>query len=252
MDLSSGAVTSKRSPIRGCSSTQLRVHNHSQANGLAESSVKTAKEILKAAMAKGEDAWLGILAYRNTPTQGRDTTPAQRLFSCRTKTLLPTRSDLLAPDVSHREKHKLDMEQKLSRQKPYYDQTAGEAKDPLATGDKFNKVWLRSQASMGPSANTWSEATVKNKREEPRSFDIETNDGSIVRRNRCDLRRRIVDELDDESDISDGSTGKEEEEGKASQQETLDDREEDTASGRADDHFGLATRSGRRINPPNR
>ena len=144
------------------------------------------------------------------------------------------------------------MEQKLSRQKHYYDRTAGEAKYPLATGDK---VWLRSQASMGPSANTWSEATVKNKREEPRSYlvyDIETNDGSIVRRNRCDLRRRIVNELDDESDIIDGSTGEEEEEGKASEQETLDDREEDAASGRADDHFGLATRSGRRINPPNR
>ena len=73
---------------------------HSQANGLAESSVKTTKKILKAAMAKGEDAWLGILAYRNTPAQGRDTTPAQRLFSRRTKTLLPTRSDLLALDVS--------------------------------------------------------------------------------------------------------------------------------------------------------
>ena len=186
-------LTENRPQFRSCdfqalSNTWMFKHTNtspyqSQANGLAESSVKTAKKILKAAMAKGEDAWLGILAYRNTPTQGRDTTPAQRLFSHRTKTLLPTRSDLLAPDVSHREKDKLDMEQKLSHQKHYYDRTSGKAKDPLATGDK---VWLRPQASMGPLANTWSEATVKNKREEPRSHDIETNDGSIVRRNRCD------------------------------------------------------------------
>ena len=104
----------------------------------------------------------------------------------------------------------------------------------------------------GPIGNTWSEATVTNKREEPRSFDIETNDGRIVRRNCCDLRRRIVDERDDESDNFDGSTGEEEEKGKASQEETLGDREEDTASGRADDHCGLLTRSGRRVNPLNR
>ena len=201
-------------------------------------------------MAKGEDAWLGILTYRNTTTQGRDSTPAQHLFSRRTKTLLPTRSDLLVPDVSHREKDKLDMKQKLSRQKHFYDRTTGKAEDPLAAGDK---MWLRSQASMGPSANTWSEATVKNRREEPRSYDIETNDGNIVRRNRCDLRRRIVDELHDESDIIDGSTEEEEEEGKASQENThVDDREECTASGRADGHFGLTTILGRRIYPANR
>ena len=36
---------------------------------------------------------------------------------------------------------------------------------------------------MGPSANAWSEATVIN-RDEPHSYDIETNDGSIVRLNR--------------------------------------------------------------------
>ena len=65
-------------------------------------------------------------------------------------------------------------------------------------------------------------------------------------------RRRIADERDDESDNFDGSTGEEEKEGKGSHEETLDDREEDTASGRADDHFGLMTRLGRRVNPPNR
>ena len=142
------------------------------------------------------------------------------------------------------------MKQKLSRQKHYYNRTTGKAEDPLAAGDK---MWLRSQASMEPLANTWSETTVKNRREEPRSYDIETNDGNIVRRNRCDLRRTIVDELHDESDIIDGSTEEEEEEGKESQEDThIDDQEEGTASGRADGHFGPTTRSGRWINPPNR
>lgn len=63
-----------------------------QSNGKAESAVKTAKRLMKMA---GQDPYLAILDHRNTPTQGLDTSPAQRLLCRRTKTLLPENRDSL-------------------------------------------------------------------------------------------------------------------------------------------------------------
>ena len=52
------------------------------------------------------DAYLALLDYRNTRTQGLDTSPVQRLMSRRTKTLLPTTGRLLQPQIpdGHHEK----------------------------------------------------------------------------------------------------------------------------------------------------
>ena len=43
----------------------------------------------------GIDPYLGFLDFRNTPTEGLGTPPAQRLFGRRTKTMLPTSDRLL-------------------------------------------------------------------------------------------------------------------------------------------------------------
>lgn len=59
--------------------------HHHQSNGKVESSVKTAKRMLRKCMKSGEDQYLGLLNIRNTPTQGVDSSPAQRLFGRRTK-----------------------------------------------------------------------------------------------------------------------------------------------------------------------
>ena len=44
---------------------------------------------MKKANKGSSDACLALLGYRNTPAQGLDTSPVQRLKSRRTKTLLP-------------------------------------------------------------------------------------------------------------------------------------------------------------------
>ena len=71
--------------------------HHHQSNGKVESSVKTAKRMLRKCIKSGEDQYLGLLNIRNTPTQGTDSSPAQRLFSRRTKTIIPTTNALLQP-----------------------------------------------------------------------------------------------------------------------------------------------------------
>ena len=175
---------------------------HPQSNGLAESTVKTAKKILRTAIANGEDAWLAILAHRNTPTQGMATSPAQRLLSRRTKTLLPVNTDLLLPDTSSRDQDKHDLQQRLDQQKVHYDRKAKDL-DTLTPGDQV----LVHPKRLG--TRVWCEGVVLGKRDEPRSYDIELTSGQKVRRNRRDLRRVSV--RHDSSSVCDQSEGPESE-----------------------------------------
>ena len=71
-----------------------------KSNGKVENAVGAAKRLMKKAKKNSSDAYLALLDYRNTPTQGLDTNPAQRLMSRRTKTLLPTTKNLLVPEVT--------------------------------------------------------------------------------------------------------------------------------------------------------
>ena len=72
---------------------------NSKANGKAESAVKTCKQIMRKCIDSGSDPFLAIPDHRNTPSQGLLSSPAQRLMSRRTKTLLPTVTALLRPQI---------------------------------------------------------------------------------------------------------------------------------------------------------
>ena len=73
---------------------------HHQSNGKAESAVKIAKRLLKKATQDKKDINLAILEWRNTPTEGGCYSPAQKLQSRRTRTLLPTAEQLLYPEIA--------------------------------------------------------------------------------------------------------------------------------------------------------
>ena len=92
---------------------------HAQSNGLIEAAVKTAKKLQKKAAKANQDQWLSFLDYRNTPTEGMDSSPVQRLMSKRTKTTLPVAQHLLEPEIQS------DVERKLTRKrrkaKKYYE-----------------------------------------------------------------------------------------------------------------------------------
>ena len=62
---------------------------HQQANTQAESTVKTAKNILRKAKESKCDWYLAILAVRNTPTEGMDSSPVQTLSERRKKRNYP-------------------------------------------------------------------------------------------------------------------------------------------------------------------
>ena len=66
-----------------------------------------AQNMMKKVRLAGTDPNLSLLDYRNTPTEGLGSSPAQLLFGRRTKTLVPTSSRLLVPEAVHVVPHKL-------------------------------------------------------------------------------------------------------------------------------------------------
>ena len=74
-----------------------------QANGKAENAVKTIKQLFKKCSESGESEYLALLNWRNTPTEGMGTSPAQRFFGRCCKTRLPLVIKLLEPRYSKEE-----------------------------------------------------------------------------------------------------------------------------------------------------
>ena len=146
---------------------------HPRANGLAEKTVQIAKHLLIKSKKDGSDPFLALLAYRNTPRDDVLGSPAQRLFSRRTKTQLPIRDDLLQPKIMTGIKEQL--QQKRINQKLYYDRQSKELPS-LNPGDEIHYKFTDSAK--------WKPAVVEQHAPTPRSYIIRTPEGKMLRRNR--------------------------------------------------------------------
>ena len=63
--------------------------HYPQSNGKAENAVKTVKRLFTKCKEAGRSEYRALLDWRNTPTEGMGTSPAQRFLGRRCKTLLP-------------------------------------------------------------------------------------------------------------------------------------------------------------------
>ena len=153
--------------------------HHHQSNGKVESSVKRAKRMLRDCGLSGEDHYLALLNVRNTPTQGMDTSPAQRFLGRRTQTTLPTSRKLLRPKSQTTVENR-QLRASKERQARYYNRHAHDL-PPLGHGD----VVRVKPFQLGDK--TWRKGEVLH-RAGTRSYDVATEDGGIYRRNRVHLR----------------------------------------------------------------
>ena len=152
--------------------------NH-KANGMAESAVKTAKRIIIKCKESHTDVYSAILSHRNTPTQGLDTSPAQRMFGRRTRTTLPTTATLLNPKNLQTEDKKRRKENQ-EKQAMYYNMKTRDLK-PLEEGETVRMKPFRLNDKV------WKKAVVQ-KRLDERSYELLTENGNITRKNREHLR----------------------------------------------------------------
>jgi len=153
---------------------------NSKANGKAESAVKSAKRLLKKTADGGEDQYLALLDSRNTPNQGMDSSPVQRLMNRRTKTLLPTASRLLLPRSSNTELDRDKLKLKQQKQAQRYNKSAKDL-PVLMEGDV-----VRMQPFI-LGQKEWRKAVVTSRLDE-RSYNVQTPNGTY-RRNRAHIRK---------------------------------------------------------------
>ena len=128
---------------------------NSRSNGCAEAHVKIAKKLMKKCAISKEDPYLGLLNLRNTPTEGLDTSPAQRSMGRRTKTIIPTTAALLEPkQVTGRNVKAQKENQRMATAERH---ASKRTLPPLQEGDN-----VRMQP-IEPGKELWQEATVTKK-----------------------------------------------------------------------------------------
>ena len=152
---------------------------HSRGNGKAESAVKIAKNMLK--KSRFEDPYLALLAYRNTPQQGYQYSPAQRLMSLKLRDVIPTAASPHFPQAESRQVVMRNIEERRVRSKAHYDRRASGHLKPFAPGEK---VFLNPRPTN--KSQSWIYQEVL-ERPTSRSCVIKTAMGS-VQRNHAQIR----------------------------------------------------------------
>ena len=92
-----------------------------QSNGKAENAVKTIKMKFSKCRGSGRSEFLALLDWRNTPSEGMETSPAQRFLGRRCRTLLPTVESLLTPNYPTQADN-LALHRMKRKQQFYYNQ----------------------------------------------------------------------------------------------------------------------------------
>ena len=151
--------------------------HYPQSNGKAESAVKQAKKILRMARASGNDFYLALLNVRNTPQEGYNTSPAQRMMSRSTRTTLPVSTSLLKPHMAKNSSESIL--QRQAKQRRHYDK-GSKALQQLYEGDRV-KI-----QPVTPGQKFWTDGRVV-RQVRPRSYEVQA-DGKVYVRNRRHLR----------------------------------------------------------------
>ena len=151
--------------------------HYPQSHGKVENAIKTGRSVLKKSKAGRSDIYLALLEWRNTPSGGLQSFPAQSMFGRRTRTLIPTTSELLKPKIVEDVPGKLFKKKQL--QAKYYNICA--KKIPSLNNGEVVRV------KPTDKSGRWYKARVENQ-VDVRSYDVRTEDGRVFRRNRRHLR----------------------------------------------------------------
>ena len=126
-----------------------------------------------------EDPYLALLAHRSTPSTNNTMSPAQKLFKREMRTQLPDLRSFLSKKTEPAEKQlPAKFHQRIrDKQKQFHDQSAKELPqipDGATVRIHEKKSWP-------------TKAKVIEKAASPRSYNVQTENGTLLRRNRRDL-----------------------------------------------------------------
>ena len=153
--------------------------HYPRSNGFIERHVRHVKPIIQKTIRNGEDIQLTLLNLRATPIDTGLPSPAEMIFGRPIPTMLPQRG-MPAP-IEQRER----FAQQQANMKTHHDQTSRHVDlPPLYKGQKVR--------ILDKTSKTWCPGTVLEKCQEPRSYLVETPNGTRVRRNRSHLRDMTI------------------------------------------------------------
>ena len=165
--------------------------HYPQSNGKAENAVRTIKRLFTKCRESNCSEFLALLDWRNTPTEGLGSSPAQRFFGRHCKTLLPAHGVLLSPKYPM-ERDTQAINRQKQRQQHYYDKHSRSLKQ-LTPGDS---VRMRL-----PGQKTWSPGVCAGL-VGPRSYEVKVGERAFVRNRRHLIKtdERVNDDLPEVED----------------------------------------------------
>jgi hypothetical protein len=154
-----------------------------QSNGAAESSIQIAKRILRQG-----NPFDALLIYRATPIAATGASPAQLLMGRNIRTTLPVLNKHLDPAWPDLDKVRENDKKMKAEYKFHYDRRHGVRNlSNLQPGDHVKMKldnetgWIKSGVVLSPT-------------EQPRSYIVATESGSVMRRNRKHLQHNPIPE----------------------------------------------------------
>ena len=150
--------------------------HYPQANGFVERNVQTVKNIIKKCRKSKSNFQMALLCLRTTPISHKIPAPAKLVFNRDVLGNLPIK---LQNSIENKEEIYDELVQRQRVQKDYYDRGAIE-KAPLVPG--------QSVMVQNAQSGRWQSGVVKDKHEAPRSYIVQTQSGSVLRRNARHLR----------------------------------------------------------------
>ena len=150
---------------------------HPKSNGMAEAAVKAIKQLLKKTKESNQDLYKGLLAYRNTPQNASLKSPAQLLMGRRLSEPLLVHPSAMTDDDNDAEINAKLAEQERQQQ-TYNRQSRALSELPLGAPVRIQHH----------TEKDWGTKAVVTNQVGPRSYELTTSDGAVLRRNRVQLK----------------------------------------------------------------
>ena len=150
--------------------------HYAQCNGLAEKAVQIAKVILRQ-----KDPFRALLAYRTTPIPELGASPAELAFGRKLRTTLPAHPQQLLPRPVDRQL--LAERDAAFKRKQQFNFNRHHGAQPLSSLHAGDPVLIKLEGEKG-----WKKPGVVLSEAAPRSYNVATPEGAVLRRNRSHLR----------------------------------------------------------------
>jgi transposase InsO family protein len=148
-----------------------------RSNGLIERTVRSIKALIKKCKATGQDIQIAMLHYRATPIDSNLPSPAEIMMGRPVRTTIPSYHH---PSSLQKNSDTFEnLQSKKDKMKQDHDKHAGPELAPLYKGQR---VRVQNQVNK-----MWEPAEVTKVCAEPRSYEVTTPNGTMLRRNRSHI-----------------------------------------------------------------